>query len=87
MLRPGGRLVLLGSDPEMKGTPAAPEPMASRLRFYDDAALEEVGREVGFAEVVVVRRDLEPFARESGVPKEHVPLFRGATRFLLARRR
>jgi hypothetical protein len=61
--------------------------MASRLRFYDDQELAELGRKGGFGEVSVVRRDLEPFARESGVPKEHVPLFRGATRFLLARRR
>lgn len=86
VLRPGGRLVVLGSDPELKGTPAAPEPMASRLRFYDDEEFAALGRQAGFAEVRVARRDLEPFAREAGVPEEHVPLFRGVTRFLLARR-
>ncbi|HEX9036030.1 MAG TPA: class I SAM-dependent methyltransferase [Ktedonobacterales bacterium] len=32
-LAPGGRLIALGSDPELRGTPAAPEPAASRLRF------------------------------------------------------
>jgi SAM-dependent methyltransferase len=87
VLRPGGRLVVLGSDPELMGTPAAPEPMASRLRFYDDEQLAALGRSAGFDEVEVARHDLEPFAREAGVPPEHVPLFAGVTRFLLARRR
>src|SRR5437899_736868 len=31
VLRPGGRFVALGSDPALHGTPAAPEPIASRL--------------------------------------------------------
>jgi hypothetical protein len=31
-----------------------------------------------------VRRDLAPFAREVGVPEEHLPLFEGDTTFLLA---
>jgi SAM-dependent methyltransferase len=91
VLRPGGRLVALGTDPEMKGTPAAPEPIASRLAFYDSAALEALGRAAGFEEVRVVRRDLEPFAREEGVPEFALPLFAagtdGGARFLLARRR
>lgn len=87
VLVPGGRVVILGSDPELKGTPAAPEPMASRLRFYDDPELEALGRDAGFSDVRVLRRDLEPFAREAGVPEEHVPLFSGVTRFLVARLR
>lgn len=87
VLRPGGLFVSLGSDPELKGTPAAPEPMASRLRFYDDRELTELGRAAGFDEVRVVQRDLGPFARDAGVPEEHLPLFEGsAARFLLARR-
>lgn len=82
----GGRVVILGSDPELRGTPGAPEPMASRLRFYDDRGLEEVGRRAGFEMLEVVRRDLEPFARAAGVPEEHLPLFSGpTTRFLLGR--
>ncbi|HEX5758187.1 MAG TPA: class I SAM-dependent methyltransferase [Thermoanaerobaculia bacterium] len=86
VLRPGGRLVVLGSDPELRGTPGAPEPMASRLRFYDDRELEGLGRDAGFATVRVLRRDLEPFAREAGVPEEHLSLFAGpGARFLLAR--
>lgn len=81
----GGRLVMLGSDPELRGTPAAPEPMASRLRFYDDDALRQLGEDAGFDNVQVVRRDLEPFARQAGVPEEHLALFAGpGARFLLA---
>jgi len=83
----GGRLIVLGSDPEMKGTPAAPEPMASRLCFYEDDEFENLARRAGFKNVRVERRDLEKFAREVGVPEEHLPLFAGpGTRFLLARK-
>ena len=86
VLKPGGRFVVLGSDPELKGTPGAPEPMASRLQFYDDDELEELGRRAGFPEVEAVRRDMYEYAREAGVPEEHLPLFAGAgARFLLCR--
>jgi SAM-dependent methyltransferase len=86
VLARGGRLAVLGSDPELRGTPAAPEPIARRLRFYDDEELGRIGREAGFTEVRVERRDLEPFAREVGVPQEHLPLFAGTgARFLFAR--
>ena len=90
VLRPGGRAVVMGADPEMKGTPAAPEPIASRLMFYDSAELEALGRKAGFAEVQVVRRDMERYAREVGIPDFALPLFKagkeGGARFLLARR-
>lgn len=87
VLAPGGRVAVLGSDPELRGTPAAPEPMASRLRFYDDGELAELGRAAGFEDVVVESRNLVGFAREAGVPEEHLPLFETPTRFLTARRR
>src|SRR5579859_139510 len=48
ILREGGRLVALGSDPQWRGTPAAPEPMASRLRFYTDDELRQLALEAGF---------------------------------------
>ena len=88
VLARGGRAVVLGSDPHWKGTPAAPEPMASRLNFYSDDELATMGRAAGFDEVQVVRRDLEPHARAAGVPDEHLPLFAGVgAPFLLARNR
>ncbi len=85
VLREGGRLVVLGSDPQWRGTPAAPEPMASRLRFYTDDELRRLALEAGFERADVVRRDLEPFARRAGVPEEHLALFAGTgAPFLLA---
>lgn len=85
VLGPGGRIVIMGSDPELKGTPAAPEPMASRLHFYEAGRLEELGRSAGFTDVHVVRRAMESFAREVGVPEEHLPLFAAGGTFLLGR--
>jgi SAM-dependent methyltransferase len=83
-LRQGGRFVALGSDPELRGTLAAPEPMASRLQFYNDEQLEVLGRSAGFGDVRVIHRDLEQHARVVGIPEDVVPLFSGVTRFLLA---
>ena len=36
VLAGGGRFVLFTGSKELRGTPAAPEPMASRLHFYED---------------------------------------------------
>ena len=69
------------------GTPATPEPIASRLHFYTDDELQQLGRDAGFAGAQVVRRDLEPFAREAGVPEAHLGLFKGpGGPFLIARK-
>ena len=87
VLSPGGRLVVLGSDPVLRGTPAAPEPMASRLRFYSDDELRRLAEEAGFAGAEVVRRTLLPFAQQAGVPKEALGLFAGpGAPFLLAQK-
>lgn len=77
VLTPSGRLVALGSDPALRGTPAAPEPMASHLRFYSDSELEQLAEEAGFAGAKVVRRTLLPFAQQAGVPQESLALFAG----------
>jgi len=88
VLRKEGRLVISGSDAKLKGTPAAPEPMASRLHFCEDDELEQLACDAGFEEVRVVRRDVEQFAREAGIPEEHLPLYAGpGEQFLLARKR
>ena len=55
VLRPGGRLAIATTPPEMRGTPAAPEPMASIGRFYTDEELAALAREAGFADVSVAR--------------------------------
>lgn len=49
-----GRLAVYTTGPELRGTPAAPEPIASRGRFYDDQALAELALQGGFVEVEVV---------------------------------
>jgi SAM-dependent methyltransferase len=89
VLAQGGRFVGFGADPELRGTPAAPEPMASRLRFYASDELKKLARDAGFGDVTVVRRSLDAYAREAGVPEEHLALFGGGpgARFLLARKR
>jgi 2-polyprenyl-3-methyl-5-hydroxy-6-metoxy-1,4-benzoquinol methylase len=55
VLRPGGRLAVATTPPEMRGTPAAPEPMASIGRFYTDEELAALAVEAGFSEVSVTR--------------------------------
>lgn len=57
VLAPGGRLAVYTTGPELKGTPAAPEPLASRGHFHDDAALAEYARRAGFSAVGVANQD------------------------------
>lgn len=90
VLRDGGRLVSFTGSKELKGTPAAPEPMASRLHFYEEEKLIELALRAGFVDAKVEKPSLEQFAEEVGVPEEAMPLFRGPNRggqFLLARKR
>ena len=83
-LRDGGRLVVHGSDPAWRGTPAAPEPIASRMHFYTDAELTALGRRAGFADAQVRRIGLAEYARAAGLPEEYVPMYESPTPFLLA---
>ena len=87
-LRNGGRFVLFTAAKELRGTPAAPEPMASRLFFYEDEELEELARKAGFAEAKVERPDFEQAAREVGIPEEFLELFKGRAggQLLIARK-
>jgi SAM-dependent methyltransferase len=48
-----GRLAIYTTGPELRGTPAAPEPLASRSRFYGDDELAELARRSGLSEVSV----------------------------------
>ena len=57
VLVPGGRLALYTTSPQLRGTPAAPEPVASRGTFYGDEELAALAREAGLANVVVVAND------------------------------
>jgi len=51
-----GRLALYTTGPELRGTPAAPEPIASRSYLYDDDQLAALARRAGF-DCVRVRND------------------------------
>ena len=86
VLREGGRMVVMGADPAMRGTPAAPEPIASRLHFYTDEKLRQLAVDAGFSEAQVIRRNLLEYAREAGVPEEHLALFNNPAPFLIARK-
>ena len=88
VLADGGRFVVFTGSKEWRGTPAAPEPIASRLYFYEDQELEELARKAGFEEAHLVHPDFEQFAREAGVPEEHIELFKGRGRgqLLIARK-
>jgi SAM-dependent methyltransferase len=88
VVRDGGMLAVFTVSEEAKGSPAAPEPMASRGRFYTDEQLVELARTAGFPDATVEHPDLERYAREAGLPDDVVALFIGAqemSQLLLAR--
>jgi SAM-dependent methyltransferase len=88
VLAHGGRLVLFTGSKELRGTPAAPEPVASRLHFYEDEELEDLARKAGFGEAAMEHPDFEGPAREVGIPEEALALFKGGHgQLLIARKR
>ena len=88
VLAPGGRFVLFTGSKKLRGTPAAPEPVASRLYFYEEGELPELARQAGFSESHLEWPDFESRAREAGIPEEHLELFkgRGGGHLLIARK-
>ncbi len=84
-LQPGGQFICLGSNSCLRGTPAAPEPIASRLRFYTDHELRQLGLQAGFDRAEVERLELERHARRVGIPEDQLSLFAGGgAPFLMA---
>jgi ubiquinone/menaquinone biosynthesis C-methylase UbiE len=53
VLVPGGRLAVFTTGPELKGTPAAPEPLASRGFFHTDGELAQLARDAGLSDATV----------------------------------
>jgi len=53
VLAPGGRLAVYTTGPELRGTPAAPEPLAAHSHFHSDDELAALAREAGLADAVV----------------------------------
>ncbi len=53
VLRPGSRVAIFTTGPELRGTPAAPEPVASLGHFYSDGQLAGLARAAGLRDVRV----------------------------------
>ena len=53
VLRGGGRLAIYTTGPELRGTPAAPEPVASHGHFYADEELADLARRAELRDVKV----------------------------------
>jgi len=53
VLQPGGRVAVYTTGPELRGTPAAPEPIASRGHFYTDEELAELARRAELSDIAV----------------------------------
>jgi SAM-dependent methyltransferase len=83
VLRREGRFVVFTGSKEIKGTPAAPEPGASRLRFYDDAELEALAQQAGFDKAEVKHPSLHEYAKKAGVPEADLEFFEKSSAFQL----
>jgi len=57
VLRPGGRIAIYTTSPELRGTPAAPEPVATAGHFHDDEELVRLAAAAGFSDVRVESGD------------------------------
>jgi SAM-dependent methyltransferase len=88
VLAPSGRFVLFTAGKALRGTPAAPEPMASRLHFYEESELEGLVCSAGFARVRFEHPDFETLAKQAGVPQEAIPLYGipGTSQLLVAQK-
>ena len=55
--RERGRIAIYTTAPELKGTPAAPYPLATRGHFYEDDELAQLPYAAGFTQSGVTRPD------------------------------
>jgi len=53
----GARLAVYTTAPELRGTPAAPEPLASRGHFYPDEELASLATTAGWSDAQVRHED------------------------------
>lgn len=79
VLEKGGRFVTFSGSKELRGTPAAPEPMASRLHFYEAGEIEDMARRAGFATVKVEHPSLYEYAKKARIPQPDLEMFRGSS--------
>jgi SAM-dependent methyltransferase len=57
VLAPGGRIAIYTSSPKLRGTPAVPEPLASRSHLYDNDELVVLADTAGFDNIAVSDHD------------------------------
>jgi ubiquinone/menaquinone biosynthesis C-methylase UbiE len=57
VLKPAGRIAIYTTSAKLRGTPAAPEPLASRSHFYEDDELVALADSAGFAGIAVTDHD------------------------------
>jgi SAM-dependent methyltransferase len=69
-LKDGGRFVMFTATKALKGTVAAPEPMATRLFWHEDEELVELARKAGFRSARVENPELSGYARQAGLPED-----------------
>ena len=53
VLAPGGRLAVFTTGPQLRGTPAVPEPFAGLCRLYEDTELTDLAITAGFSRPAV----------------------------------
>ncbi len=87
-LRPNGRIAVFAGTDALRGTPACPEPIASRMHFYDDKELSAIAEEAGFVAVRVEQPSMDGYAQKAGLPDDVVAFFRGigGAQLLLAKK-
>jgi SAM-dependent methyltransferase/uncharacterized protein YndB with AHSA1/START domain len=78
-LRPGGRIAVFAGSKELKGTPAAPYPLADRIHFYEDQELVTLAKRTGFADPRVEHPDLGRYAKKVGLAPDVVRFFEQGT--------
>ena len=57
VLASGGRLAIYTTSPKLRGTPAAPEPLASRSHFYENEELVALAETAGFGNIALNDHD------------------------------
>jgi len=57
VLATGGRIAVFTSSAKLRGTPAAPEPLAGRCHFYENEELAALAGAAGFVDVAVREDD------------------------------
>ena len=78
VLAPAGRAIVYAGSPSLRGTPASPEPFASRLPFHEAKDMLRMAASAGFSSTRIASPDMESYAVKAGIPDEARELFSGS---------